>query len=1424
MGEVPATASRLSVRSRDVEVTFEDVTEHGGDPHGVRTVLRSGQFHEQALLEHVRSLDLKGVYVDVGGFIGNHALYFAMLCPSAQVVTFEPRPGPRAELVRNVAANRQQAKIAVQPTGVAERRRMVTLDGDTFECAALDAVVDREVSVIRLDLEGLELEALGGAARILKHDRPAVFARVRERSRRQELEQRLGELGYLPTGRVFNSTYEFVVPVELSDELRRAYRSLAEVNDELAAAQATAKTIQQRYREATSRLKTLDTELARLRSEMLINVRRLHKHQTQEERLRQELRVAHQKEPNTLSFQLGNALIRATKSRRDLMALPSRLFALRDNARERRERSGAGARAVAEGGLLSIYKPPPRAEARPKTVFPAPASLAQHELDPGARLAKLRVAAIMDEFTAASFGPECKIHHLRPTAWKRELPEFAPELLFVESAWRGADGLWANKVGTDVSELSEIVQWCRAEGVPTVFWNKEDPVHFAGFANTANLFDFVFTTDIDCVHRYRQLLGHDRVFVLPFAAQPAVHNPIEKYERKAGLCFAGAYYARYPERQADFLAMLGELQLRWPIDIYDRNFGDPNPDFKFPEMFRHLIRGKLPFEQIDRAYKGYELAINLNSIKSSQTMFARRVFELLASNTVTVSNFSRGVRLLLGDLVIATDDPQQHSRRLDEITRTRASLRRFRLAGLRKVLLEHTYQDRLADVVQRVFELPPLRLLPEITVVGVARTEAEAAAVRTAFAAQRYPHKRLVMLGDLPPAARLIDHTGSRIATFVPTDYYGPTYLLDLALATRYWRGGVGKVAHHAWHGEVELVNDGAQYHPASALRARQALLVAASLPAISVAEMLETADRLEVRGEDLLAIDEFGYCRDGATRAVAEVVDDLPGLDTGLPLGEVLAVAETIPEPSGQDDDQRALGAEGLEALFKAAPTGSIDISHFKGMVLSSSLAEGERYYLYARRDFTLAQLGFARTGRLFLDVTPGLNLQMILTFLDAAGEKVEHLSLAPQTNHEFEIPARAAAVRLGFRISGPGLTTVRAVVFGNVSSSEPTRVFGRHDVLVLTNHYPAADDLYRNGFVHRRLVDYRARGLRADVCCLQPNTALRYNEFEGIDVVRGGKAILEGMLALRRHRAVLVHFLDEAMWKLLEPHLDELVVIVWVHGSEIQPWHRRKFDIANDLELSQAKAASEVRMKFWRAVLAKPHPNFKLVFVSQYFADEVQQDVGIQLPRTSYEIIHNLIDTELFSYEPKPVEQRKKILTIRPFASRKYANDLSVEAIVKLSTEPWFGELEVRVIGDGRLFDETVAPLRKFDNVIVERGFLTQAEIAALHKDYGVFLSPTRMDAQGVSRDEAMSSGLVPVTTDVAAIPEFVDSTCGFLAPLDDAAGLAAGIAALYHDPARFARMSAAAAARVRGQSGPEQTTGRELALIRAAIGRTA
>ena len=208
--------------------------------------------------------------------------------------------------------------------------------------------------------------------------------------------------------------------------------------------------------------------------------------------------------------------------------------------------------------------------------------------------------------------------------------------------------------------------------------------------------------------------------------------------------------------------------------------------------------------------------------------------------------------------------------------------------------------------------------------------------------------------------------------------------------------------------------------------------------------------------------------------------------------------------------------------------------------------------------------------------------------------------------------------------------------------------------------------------------------------------------------------------------------------------------------------------------------------------------------------------EDLGFRISEDHYTIIHNPIDTEKFSYLEKHIEQRKKVLSIRPYASAKYANDLSVKAIQLLSKKPWFLDMEFRMIGDGELFEKTLAPLREYKNVYIEQRFLKQDDIAALHKEYGIFLCPTRMDAQGVSRDEAMASGLVPVTNAVTAIPEFVDNQCGILAPGENAEAMAQGIAMLYEQPEKFKTMSAAAASRVISQSAAKKIITKEIELF--------
>lgn len=1187
--------------------------------------------------------------------------------------------------------------------------------------------------------------------------------------------------------------------------------------------------VREAQQDATRQLREAERTLRRRTIELLDADRRNTDARADKETFVHKLRLAQlqtEKVKNTLSFRLGHTLIHKTKSVEGVFELPRALWQLSQDASTRRNRQSGST------GLQRLVRRITRAR-DPDTMFaktsarplrktsPASATFdAPFPLLASGDLKRLRVAGIFDEFSAHAFAPECELISLDASSWRAQLAEARPHLLFVESAWQGAGGSWDRKINQLARELRELVQWCHDEGIPTAFWNKEDPVHFGTFLNTAALFDAVFTTDFDCIHRYREALGHDRVYVLPFAAQPRQHNPIEKFVRKDAACFAGAYYARYPERQRDFLRILIKLLERCSVEIFDRNHGKTDPDYQFPVSYRDYIVGNLPFSEIDRAYKGYRYAININSIKASQTMFARRVFELLACNTLTVSNFSRGIRVMFGDLVVSTDDPSSLAARLDELGDEQLA-RSLRLSGLRKVMTEHTYQDRLAYVATKLFSgSTPPQLTPTIAVIASPSSDGERAAVVAAFERQTYPHKRLVIISE---GDRIEEEW---IARFAPADYYGDHYLEDLALATRYFEGPViGKAAGWEWR------ESGPHHSGASLYRTEQTVSTSAAIVRrdhLGGMSLAEFAGR-EVALDGALAIDDFHYCRGGAAWAddprMRAAVCEVAGIDRGTSLATLVAHADRV-QIAEPDPDLRALGAADLAKLFADGLRPGLAISHGpEGMTIQSDLEIDTRQYVYQRGELPLSAFGFDSKAQFHLEVTTGLRTQAVFLFFDQAKQRIGEVVRFASMNHEVEVPQGTAYVRFGVLVVGPGTVTIQRLVLGHVSTEEPTRIISRHSptaddanarVLLITNGYPSPDALYRNAFVHRRVLDYRRAGVNIDVFCHRPNEGMTYHEFEGVDVVSGRIEILRRMLASNPFTTVLVHFLDAEIWQTLRPVLEDLHVYLWVHGAEIHPWHRRRYNYLTSAELESAKSASKAREELWNSVLNPLHPNVHMITVSRSFANEIEDDYKVELPAAQHTVIHNVIDTKLFRYVPKPAAQRKKILSIRPFASRQYANDLSIAAVVELARRSWFDELDIHIIGDGPLFDATVEPLQKYRNVVLERRFARQDEIAALHRTHGIFLCPTRWDSQGVSRDEAMASGLVPVTTRIAAVPEFVDENCGFLTTPEDPAALASAIEALYLDPARFLRMSEEAAARIRRDRGAEHTSLRELALF--------
>ena len=223
-------------------------------------------------------------------------------------------------------------------------------------------------------------------------------------------------------------------------------------------------------------------------------------------RLRQRVQMLQ----SSASYRAGNALVVAAKEPRTLWRLPALLWRIYQSARPRGPKRATEASRRGAAGLVT---------------FPA-----LEVLPPPQRTDVPVVAAILDTFSEYCLRYEADLMLLTSRSWREEMARSRPAFLLVESAWRGNNSAWRDVI-TDNSTrefnpLRDLLQYCREHDISTVFWNKEDPPNFEFFIDAAKEFDIVFTSDADCIPRYREMCGHDRIYPMAFAAQPRLAQPL----------------------------------------------------------------------------------------------------------------------------------------------------------------------------------------------------------------------------------------------------------------------------------------------------------------------------------------------------------------------------------------------------------------------------------------------------------------------------------------------------------------------------------------------------------------------------------------------------------------------------------------------------------------------------------------------------------------------------------------------------------------------------------------------------------------------------------------------------------------------------------------------------------------------------------
>lgn len=197
----------------------------------IQNVIKStGTFYEPEMLLDISNRVKKGsTILDVGANIGNHTLYFSLFCRANKVISFEPQKNVYDTLCKNIKLNFLEEKIVAYQIGLGSYETtanlgavdeknigMTKLDinssGDV-RIATLDSVVEKEplnsISVIKLDVEGMEMEVLRGAIQTFERHQPVLYVEAASKKEFDEVSAFLLSFNYIPTRR-FNATATYL--------------------------------------------------------------------------------------------------------------------------------------------------------------------------------------------------------------------------------------------------------------------------------------------------------------------------------------------------------------------------------------------------------------------------------------------------------------------------------------------------------------------------------------------------------------------------------------------------------------------------------------------------------------------------------------------------------------------------------------------------------------------------------------------------------------------------------------------------------------------------------------------------------------------------------------------------------------------------------------------------------------------------------------------------------------------------------------------------------------------------------------------------------------------------------------------------------------------------------------------------------------
>ena len=806
---------------------------------------------------------------------------------------------------------------------------------------------------------------------------------------------------------------------------------------------------------------------------------------------------------------------------------------------------------------------------------------------------------ICDEFTYHQFNIDNSYYYL---PYKRDKNKYEniikyikPNILLVDSFWKGYDYSWSKLNETEKFEtIKLIIRLCNQYNVKTYFWNKEDPISFIIWIEYAKLFDKAYTTDIDCIDLYKKN-NVSNISVLPFLSNPRTYSLIKDSNlQNDKILFAGSWYSKYTHRCDILQGVLNTYKSNFVI--FDRNYkGLVNNDkrYMYPHEFTDNVNPNIDISTLNKYYKEYKYVLNLNSVTESNSMCARRIFEILNSGGYPLSNYSNSLDIMFSGYLHYLCDNYTIKKKY-----------------LKKLLccILHTLTNFLQNNLDDKFQIISNNALPSIAVLFYTSSDLKLLNINKfieCYTHQDYINKQCYIISN-STILKYNDKDGSLHQTdsisetyftiFSDSLFYMKKYLKNFVIFQLYLNKFHKNIISTKLVSEEHLQDNKFWFSFINNINIFSVILNTNDFSGFVNLKFITDEINEHIKTKKIITLDPYNIYYSYNIQFCTEIQQDN---FTGFTIDDINKI--NIKSKSVNNNFIK-------DILYEINVQGNYsNTSHYYTPPIKKIFNEDGIIYYDSLNEISLYCLNITTGKSEFIKPYTKYNIIK---------------------NHQYEFKWRFGGGKYSYSIKS--LDYVNNIIINR-------------SLVVITNTYPSVGNLYRNGFIHTRNTLYQDY-LSTTVICLSPSYGYTRYVYENIVVYCVNKDYLSNFNFFNL-RKLSIHFLDNYIYEslFLNKKFDNIEKNIFIHGSEIQPSHRRLFD-SNYVKNGEIKDKNKKIL--WNNVTK--HDKIKYVFVSKYFFNEVCEDYGNIFKNV--DIIHNPVDLNNFNYIKKNTSQRKKN-TLTPF-----------------------------------------------------------------------------------------------------------------------------------------------------------------------------